>query len=235
MYKDKRVSVVFPAYNEAEGITKAVKDFRDIPEVDEVVVIDNNSKDDTAELARLAGARVVTEMTQGYGAACHRGLREAGGDLIALVEPDGTFVAEDLYKLLCYSGEFEVIFGTRTSKTCIWNGANMGYFLRYGNCAVAKYLEYLHNGPCLTDVGCTFKLLSRDAIARIDDALTVTGSHFSPQLMIASIRRGLRCIEIPVNYCPRVGSSKITGSFWKAFRLGLRMIAMITAMRFRSV
>jgi glycosyltransferase involved in cell wall biosynthesis len=235
MYRGKRVSIVLPAYNEAESITQAVKDFRDIPEVDEVLVVDNNSRDNTAELALAAGARVVKEMTQGYGSALRRGLCEAAGELVATVEPDGTFVARDLLKLLCYADDFDVVFGTRTAKTCIWDGANMGHFLRYGNCAVAKYLEYLHNGPCLTDVGCTFKLLSRAAIERCQDALTVNGSHFSPQLMVAVIRRGVRCVEIPVNYCARVGHSKITGSKRKAFFLGLRMIGLITAMRFRRV
>src|SRR5690606_5224140 len=132
-------------------IEKAVAAFRDIPEIDEVVVVDNNSKDRTAELATAAGARVVTETRQGYGFASQRALTECTTDLIFIVEPDGTFVANDVHKFLAYSSEFDVVIGTRTSWTCIWSGANMGYALRYGNWAVAKLLEYLHNGPCLTD------------------------------------------------------------------------------------
>lgn len=111
----------------------------------------------------------------------------------------------------------------------------MGFFLRYGNWAVAKLLEYLHNGPCLTDVGCTYKLFRRGALRQIAPLFTVGKSHFSPELMILAIRCGLACVEIPVHYQPRTGTSKITGSFWKAFRLGIRMIVMIIAYRFRRL
>jgi len=111
----------------------------------------------------------------------------------------------------------------------------MGYFLRYGNLAVAKLLEYLHNGPSLTDVGCTFKMIRRSVLEQIRDYLTVGASHFSPQLLIVLIRTGMKCVEIPVNYHQRLGQSKITGNYLKATRLGLRMIAMIIAYRFRAL
>src|SRR5215472_9560751 len=135
MYKQRRVSVVMPAFNEAEGIEASVRDFFALPEVDEVVVADNNSQDGTADLARRAGARVVTETRQGYGYACRAALAAGEGEYLIVVEPDQTFLATDIYKFLAYAEEFDVIFGTRTSKTCIWSGSNMGPFLRYGNWA----------------------------------------------------------------------------------------------------
>jgi glycosyltransferase involved in cell wall biosynthesis len=234
MYKQHRISVVMPAFNEAEGIESSILDFLALPEVDEVVVVDNNSRDNTADLARRAGARVVMETRQGYGYACRTALAAGEGDYIILVEPDQTFLATDIYKFLAYAEEFDIVLGTRTSKTCIWSGSNMGPFLRFGNLAVGKLLEYLHNGPCLTDVGCTYKLLRRESLWKIMDQFTVGGNHFSPELMIIGIRSGLVCVEIPVHYRRRVGTSKITGQFWKAFRLGLRMIAMIVCRRFKS-
>jgi hypothetical protein len=127
------------------------------------------------------------------------------------------------------------VFGSRTSKSCIWEGSNMGSFLRYGNWAVGKLLEYVHNGPCLTDVGCTYKLFRREALQHLMPMFTVGRSHFSPELMILAIRSHLDCVEIPVHYGPRTGTSKITGTFWKAFRLGLRMIAMIVTYRFKHI
>ena len=111
----------------------------------------------------------------------------------------------------------------------------MGYFLRYGNWAVAKFLEYLHNGPCLTDVGCTYKLLRRDAIGLMKCFFSAGGNSFSPELMMLAIRLGLRCVEIPVNYGVRSGDSKITGSFRRALALGLRMILLILRYRFRRI
>lgn len=223
-----------PAYNEGVGIAHVIADFRRLPEVDDVIVIDNASTDDTARIARDAGALVVHEGKKGYGNASKMALLSASTDYVVITESDGTFRARDLYKFLSYAPEFDVVFGTRTSKTCIWSGANMGWFLRYGNWAVAKLLEYLHNGPCLTDVGCTYKLLRRESIRDIADYLTVGGSHFSPELMLVAIRLGLRCVEIPVHYRPRVGISKITGDFYKAFRLGLVMIGLVLMARLRS-
>lgn len=234
MYCGYKVSVVMPAYNEEEFILKAVREFKSIPEVDEVLVVDNNSRDRTAALAAEGGAVVVREDQQGYGHASRRALLSAQGDLIFIVEPDGTFRAKDIYKALPYADEFDAVIGTRTSKSCIWTGANMGWFLRYGNVVVAKLLEYLHNGPCFTDVGCTFKMVKRSVLHQIAPYLTVGGSHFSPQLMMVLIRTGMRCIEIPINYRRRLGESKITGDFKKAFRLGMRMIGMVLAYRLRT-
>lgn len=229
------LSIVMPAYNEEEGIATVVSRFLCLPSVQEVVVVDNNSKDETAARARQAGARVVSEERQGYGFASRRALEEARGDVVVIVESDNTFWPSDINKFVAYITEFDVVFGTRTSRSCIWVGANMGHFLRYGNCAVAKYLEYLHNGPCLTDVGCTFKAFRREVIKDIAAFWTVGDSAFSPELMVFCIRRGWRCVEIPVNYGARVGTSKITGSFKKAFILGLRMIWLITIFRFKRI
>jgi len=232
MYKGKKVSVVMPAYNEEEYIAKAVKEFSSIPEVDEVIVVNNNSTDRTKELAIKAGAIVVDEEKQGYGYACQRALKEASGDLIILVEPDGTFSAHDIEKFLAYSNDFDFVIGSRTSKEMIHEGANMGKFLKWGNWALAKMIEVLFNGPSLTDVGCTYRLIKRDALEKIKDKFTVGGSHFSPEMMILAIKSRIPMIEIPVNYKERKGSSKITGRKWAAFKLGLRMIKLILSYRF---
>ncbi len=235
MWEGHQVSVVFPAYNEAAGIAAAVRDFLACPAVDEVVVVDNNSRDDTARLAAEAGARVVAESRQGYGYALRRGLREARGDYIVLAEPDGTFVGRDVLKLLAYAADFDMVMGTRTTQELIWQEANMGWFLRVGNVAVAKLLQYLFGGPSLSDCGCTMRLIRREAAARLHDRLTVGGSHFLPEMVILALLDGLRIIEVPVNYRGRLGESKITGSMRTAVRVGLRMIALILSYRLRTL
>jgi glycosyltransferase involved in cell wall biosynthesis len=226
MYGSRTVSVVFPAYNEGENIRRAVEDFflRDV--VDEIVVVDNNSRDATAEEAAAARARVVTEPRQGYGHALRRGLSVATGDLIILAEPDGTFVGRDVLKLLAYSDDFDMVCGTRTTRELIWKQANMGWFLRVGNWTVAKLIQVLYDGPSLTDCGCTLRLTHRPALARFVDDLTVGGSHFLPEMVILGLKRGLRIIEVPVNYRGRIGESKITGSFKGALRTGVNMILL---------
>lgn len=233
MWKNKTVSVVFPAYNEEKNIRNAVEDFFSTGVVDEVIVVDNNSTDNTAEEAKKTKAKVVVEHKQGYGYANRRGLKEAKGHYVVTSEPDGTFIGRDIFKMLAYTDDFDVVFGTRTAKELIWKGAKMNWFLRIGNVFVAKLLEYIHNGPCLTDVGCTMKLIKKDELNKIINKFRVGGSSFSPEFMVLAIKNKLRCVEIPVNYKGRIGQSKITSNFWKAFKLGLVMIALIIYYKFR--
>jgi glycosyltransferase involved in cell wall biosynthesis len=226
MYGSRTVSVVFPAYNEGGNIRRAVEDFFLPGVVDEVIVIDNNSRDATAAEAAASPARVIAETRQGYGYALRRGLREATGDLIILAEPDGTFVGRDVLKLLAYSEDFDMVCGTRTTRELIWEQANMGWFLRVGNWTVAKLIQVLYDGPSLSDCGCTLRLIHRQALTRVIDDLTVGGSHFLPEMVILGLKRGLRIIEVPVNYRDRIGESKITGTFAGAVRTGLNMILL---------
>jgi glycosyltransferase involved in cell wall biosynthesis len=227
MYGNKRVSVVLPAYNEELHIRQAVEDFFLPGVVDEVVVVDNNSRDRTAEEAAKTPARIVAEPTQGYGHALRRGLQEAVGDLVILAEPDGTFVGRDILKLLAYSDDFDMVCGTRTTRELIWAQANMGWFLRVGNWVVAKLIQILHDGPSLTDCGCTLRLIHKSAIEKIHGHLTVGGSHFLPEMVILALKCGLRVIEVPVNYRGRVGESKITGTLKGTLSTGLRMIGLV--------
>jgi glycosyltransferase involved in cell wall biosynthesis len=231
MYGDKRVSVILPAYNEEAHIRSAVGDFFLSGVVDEVVVVDNNSRDRTAEQAAMTPARVVPESAQGYGFALHRGLREATGDLLILAEPDGTFVGRDILKLLAYSEDFDMVCGTRTTRELIWAQANMGWFLRVGNWGVAKLIQVLHSGPSLTDCGCTLRLIHRPALERIGHRFTVGGSHFLPEMVILALKTGLRIIEVPVNYRGRVGDSKITGTLRGTLVTGFRMIGLVLRYR----
>lgn len=231
MYGNKSVSVVLPAYNEEQYIRAAVEDFARTGVVDEIVVVDNNSHDRTVEEAGMTTARVVRETAQGYGHALRRGLREATGDIIIMAEPDGTFIGRDVLKLLAYSEDFDMVCGTRTTRELVWEQANMGWFLRIGNWVVAKMLQLLHDGPSLSDCGCTLRLTHRRALQQIQDDLTVGGSHFLPEMVILGLRKKLAIIEVPVNYRGRVGESKITGNMKGTLGTGFRMIGLILRYR----
>jgi glycosyltransferase involved in cell wall biosynthesis len=231
MWQGHRVSVVFPAYNEEAGIAAAVADFGDLDAVDEVLVIDNNSRDGTAVSAEKAGARVIKESRQGYGNALRRGLAEAQGEYVVLAEPDGTFMGKDVLKLLAYADDFDLVLGTRTTRELIWHGANMGWQLRWGNWLVAKLLQVLFGGPSLSDCGCTLRLVRRSAAERLLPRFTVGGSHFLPEMVCLALLERLRLVEVPVNYRDRVGQSKITGSMQTALRVGARMVGVILRYR----
>jgi glycosyltransferase involved in cell wall biosynthesis len=231
MWQGQRVSVIFPAYNEEAGIGAAVSDFGGLDAVDEVLVVDNNSRDRTAERAAAAGARVVREPRQGYGNALRRGLAEAQGEYVVLAEPDGTFMGKDVLKLLAYADDFDLVLGTRTTRELIWHGANMGWQLRWGNWVVAKLLQVLFDGPSLSDCGCTLRLVRRSTAERLLPRFTVGGSHFLPEMVCLALLDKQRLVEVPVNYRDRVGTSKITGSLSTAVRVGGRMVGLILRYR----
>ncbi len=235
MWNGKTVSVVFPIWNEEHSIREAVDGFYATGVVDEVLVVDNNSTDQTSDKARQSRAKVVQESIQGYGAALTRGLREAIGDYIITAEPDGTFVCNDVLKLLAYAEDFDMVCGTRTTREMIWEQANMGWLLRNGNTIVAKLLEVLHNTCSLSDCGCTLRLVRSEALKKFLPQLTVTGSHFLPEMVILARKRGLRIIEVPVNYRGRIGSSKITnsGSCWIARARPIRRRIPVVNLRSR--
>jgi glycosyltransferase involved in cell wall biosynthesis len=226
MWQGQRVSVVLPAYNEQDGIAAAVADFGAIEAVDEVIVVNNNSQDQTDQRARDAGARVIEEPRQGYGYALRRGLQEANGEYVVMAEPDGTFMGKDVLKLLAYADDFDLVLGTRTTRELIWRGANMGWQLRWGNWLVAKLLQVSFGGPSLSDCGCTLRLIRRQTAQKMLPRFTVGGSHFLPEMVCLALLDHARLIEVPVNYRRRVGESKITGSLSTAIKVGGRMIGL---------
>jgi glycosyltransferase involved in cell wall biosynthesis len=232
MWNGKRVSVVLMTYAERRSIRDVIERFYATGMVEEVLVVDNNAEPGTVEEVRHTPARLVRESRQGYGHACRRGLAEADGDLIVLTEPDGTFLPEDILKLLPFSSECDVVLGTRTTRELIWSGANMPWYLRWGNWGVAKLIEVLFNTSHLSDVGCTYRLLRRATAREVAARMTVGGSHAGAEIMLLTILGGARFVEVPVNYLPRVGRSSVTGSRAKAIMVGLRMIELV--LRFRA-
>lgn len=235
MWNGKTVSVILMTYNERDSIRATVTGFLDTGLVDEVLVVDNNAAPGTVEEVALTPARLVHEPRQGYGWASRRGLQEASGDLLILAEPDGTFLPSDVMKLLAYSDDCDAVFGTRTTRELIWTGANMDAFLKWGNWAVAKLVEVLFNTSHLSDVGCTYRLLSRPLADALAPRFRVGDSHFGPELMLRVITSGARFVEVPVNYLPRVGESAVTGDQRKAFALGMKMILYILRFRLTSI
>ncbi len=227
MWRGQRVTVIFPTYNEKDSVRAAVLDFFANGVIDEIIVVNNNAAPGTSEEIVGTGAIEIYEPRQGYGYALLCGIDHSLSEIVILAEPDGTFAGPDVLKLLTYADDKPVVFGTRTSREFIWAGANMGRFLKWGNWAVAKMVELLFNTTILTDMGCTLRLFTREALKRIRPHLTIGRSHFGCQLLMEVIAHRIPFVEIPVNYRKRVGISMGTGNCWEALRIGLRMIAII--------
>ncbi len=234
MWHGRTVSVILPTYNERDSIRESVEEYLQTGVVDEVVVVNNNAAPGTSEEVAKTAAREVVERKQGYGFAIQRGFREASGEYLIVSEPDGTFLGRDILKLLAYADDFDVVYGSRTARMFIWRGANMGLFLRWGNWAVAKLMEFLFNATNLTDVGCTTRLIRRSALRQIQPYFTIGGSSFGPEMMLLTLISGQKVIQIPVNYLPRVGESSVTGDFKKAFVLGMTMIGLVLRYRLQA-
>jgi len=235
MWKNKKISVVLPTYNEKDSIREVIDRFFDTTYVDEVVVVNNNAVEGTDDAVSETRARLVHEPRQGYGYAIRRGLKAADGDLLVVSEPDGTFLPEDIIKFLAFSDDFPIVFGTRTLNTMIWEGANMGAFLRHGNYAVAKLIEVTFNTTSLSDVGCTYRLIRRDAVDILKGHYRVGGSHFGLEMLLLAVEKRIPFIQIPVNYKSRVGTSSVTGNKWVAVGLGLTMAGFIIRRRFQTL
>ena len=229
----KRVAVVIPALDEEASIAAVVADFRALGLVDEVVVVDNGSRDHTAERARAAGARVVAEARRGYGAALRRGIEEAlaaGAELVALCEADGTFAAAELARLLAPLDEVDLVLGSRAE--------HLAGALGLGNRLMARLVSALwpRRSIRLGDVGCTYRAFTAATWHRLAPALDADGPAFSPQMMCAAFGAGLAVRELSVRYGARSGgSSKHTGDVRGVLRTALVMLRAILRARLRFV
>ncbi|MEC7583912.1 MAG: glycosyltransferase family 2 protein [Planctomycetota bacterium] len=236
MFRDRSVSLVIPAYNEEETIGQVVEEFRQEPHLDEIVVVNNNCTDRTAEIATEHGARVVEESRPGYGSALMAGMEAAKGDLLVLVEADGSFRARDTVKLLVYLDDAGMVMGTRTTRQMVEQGANMRFLLRWGNVFMAKFLQVCWMRPAeprFTDVGCTYRALTRETFDKIRPRLRETGPAFSPEMMCAALQCRSRVIEVPVTYARRLGGeSKHSDTLGRQARTALKMFRTICRKRF---
>lgn len=228
---DRHVIVALTAYNDEESIGDAVADFRDQPLVKRVIVVDNNSADKTADVARAAGAVVVTEMKPGYGSCVYRCFQEALADqsegLIVLCEGDMTFRAQDLEKLLAYIDHAAIVNGTRIVEQLREYSTQLSTFMYYGNFFVGKLLELKHLGRgTFTDVGTTYKLLRRQSLERLMPVLDPgINLEFNAHFLDTALTKGERVVECPITFHPRVGASKGgNANNFRAVRVGAGML-----------
>lgn len=236
-FNKKTVSLIIPAYNEESSIGYVIEDFKD--KVNEILVVNNNSKDMTEQIAASKGAKVLTGNFKGYGDALKFGMDNAKGDIFILAEADGSFFSRDLEKILDYLKDADMVLGTRTTKQMIEQAANMSFLLRWGNVFVAKLIELLwlyKSEPRLTDVGCTYRGIWRSAYYGIRESLNGVGPEFSPEMIIEAMRYNKRIIEIPVTYSGRIGGeSKFSKNILGNIKTAMRMLKLIIRKRILDI
>lgn len=202
--------VIIPAFNEARAIGLVVGD---IPKglVDEIVVVDNASSDETAPNARRAGATVLREDRKGYGWACLRGIdhaRDQGADVIVFLDGDYSDHPEEMPRLVqpIQEDRAEFVVGSR-----VIGEREAGSMLPQallGNRLACFLMGAIWRVP-YTDLG-PFRAIRLEALERLEMEDKTFG--WTVEMQIKAATRGLRIREVPVSYRRRVGVSKVTGT-----------------------
>jgi len=220
------VSVVIPALNEEEPIANVVRECLATGLPDEIIVVDNGSTDRTADRARSAGAKVVSEPTRGYGRACTAGVAALSPecDVVVFLDGDGSDCPEFIPQLIdpIARGTHDFVIGSRTrgqrepgsmNAQQIFAGRFTGWLL-----SILYGVRYTDMSP--------FRAIRRDALEKLSMREKTYGWNLEMQMRAA--RAGLRILEVPVNHRRRSGGvSKVSGTFRGTFVAGARIIATL--------
>ena len=203
------VTVIIPALNEAGNIGKLVQEVQAIAPL-EVIVVDNNSTDSTAEEARAAGAKVVIASQRGYGYACAAGVSTAqNADVLVFMDGDYSFSPADLPLLLIpiFNGQADMVLGSR--ELGLMESGAMPPHQRFGNWLVSRLMNTLYR-LSITDLG-PYRAIRRRLLNELDMQEMTYG--WPTEMIVKAVRSGARIAEVPVSYkSRRFGSSKVSGT-----------------------
>ena len=224
MHHNPKISVIIPALNEEESIGQVLND---IPGeiVEEVIVVDNGSSDDTVTVSKNLGANVILEPLKGYGAACLRGISilKQDTDIVVFLDADYSDYPQDLHTVVkpIINDNADMVIGSRMSGERE-KGALLPQAI-FGN-KLATFLIRVFWGFKYTDLGPFRAIKYRDLLA-----LNMTDKNFgwTVEMQIKALKKRLRIVEVPVRYRKRIGKSKITGTFSGTVRAGVKIIYTI--------
>ncbi len=224
-----RVSVIIPTRNEALAIGRVLAD---VPRnlVNEVIVIDNCSSDGTPEIAARMGARVISETRRGYGRACLTGVAAADApDVVVFLDGDYSDRPAELPLLLApiAEGRADITVGSRLAGPRA-PGA-LPWHALFGNWLAASLIRNLF-GLRISDLG-PFRAARAEALRAVELEETTYG--WAVELIVKGAIRGLRIIEVPVSYDPRIGKSKISGTLRGTIGAAWFILSLITRYYFQ--
>ncbi len=208
--EETEVSIIMPCLNEEETIEicvkKALASLERLGKRGEVIVVDNGSKDNSAEVARKAGAKVIFEPEKGYGSALLRGFEEAKGKFIIMGDADDTYDFSQIDRLLnpLYEG-FDFVIGSRF-KGKIHKGA-MSWSHRFIGNPILSGMCRLFFHHRFSDVHCGMRAITKEAYQKLN--LQTKGMEFASEMLVTALREGLKIKEIPIDYYLRKGVSKL--------------------------
>ncbi len=221
-----RVVVIIPALDEEASLPFVLRDLAAVPQEDftleGVVVVDNGSTDRTTEVARQAGASVVREPRRGYGSACLAGLshlRPHPPDVVVILDADYSDHPEELPSLLepILDARFDLVMGERVTRAL--RGALLPQ-QRWGNALATRLIAGV-TGHRYADMG-PFRAIRWEALERLE--MTDPTWGWNVEMQMKALQRGVRVLEVPVTYRPRIGRSKISGTLRGTLKAGGRIL-----------
>lgn len=220
------IKVIIPAQNEQDSIGKVIAE---IPKViSEVIVVDNASTDNTAEVAKAAGVTVLTEMRKGYGSACLKGIDYLKSlaepvDIVVFMDADYSDYPEETELVVdpIIAHDYDLVIGSRALGQR--EKGSMTFPQVFGNWLATSLLRLFY-GVEFTDLG-PFRAIKFDKLLQID--MRDTNFGWTVEMQLKAAKKGLKCIEVPVRYRKRIGTSKVSGTIRGAFMAGYKILYTI--------
>ncbi len=227
MSKTPYIVVIIPAYNEENSIEKVIADIP-VALVQEVIVVNNNSNDNTEVNAHNAGATVLREKRPGYGYACLRGIEylkqlQPSLDIVVFIDADYSDHSEEMRLLVqpIINDGMDMVIGSRALGRK--EKGSMTVQQIFGNWLATRLLKKIY-GVCYTDLG-PFRAIRYDKLLEINMQDTTYGWTVEMQLKAAKLK--MKVTEVPVNYRKRIGFSKISGTVKGTILAGYKIITTI--------
>lgn len=214
----QKVSIILPTKDEERSIEEVIRKCLSLEFEKEIIVVDNSS-DKTPEIAEKLGCKVIRSV-RGYGNACIEGLKNAGGDIVVILDADGSYDPNEIPKLITpiLKGEAEIVLGSRF-KGKIMPEAMQWHHRYIGNPLLTKITNLFFKTK-LSDVHSGMRALKKEIIQKLDPVCS--GMEFATEIVLKAAIKGLRIAEVPIDYYPRVGNSKL-----RSFRDGWRHLRLI--------
>lgn len=213
-----KVSIVMPCLNEEQTlgpcIEKAKKGLKKVNLEGEIIVVDNGSTDNSIDIAKSKGARVIFEKTKGYGSALRAGIEAANGKYIVMGDADNTYDFSEIDKFIQpLQEDADIVMGSRFKGKILPKA--MSWSHQYiGNPILSGMLNLFFHCK-VSDSHCGLRAFTKKAYSQI--APRTKGMEFASEMVIHAIKKNLNIKEIPITYYPRKGESKLS-SFSDAWR-----------------
>ena len=226
------IKVIIPAYNEGASITKVIKEIPDI--VDEIIVVNNNSNDDTEAVAKKAGATVLNESKKGYGYACLKGIKylenqEIKPEIVVFLDGDFSDYPEELIKLVTpiIENDIDFVIGARAKHLREANSMTPQQI--FGNWLATSLMKLMFNAK-FTDLG-PFRAIKYQKLMELEMVDKTYG--WTIEMQLKSIKQNLTYIEVPVKYKQRIGDSKVSGTVKGTIFAGFKILGWIFKYSFK--